>query len=174
MATIIRRLAAIAAALTLTVAAWATDYIQVTGTHVRLRLSPSLQGKIFTDPYGNPVYPDKGAILECIGQAGDFYCVNINGYRLYISKKHTRHLGSYPSGGTTSGTPSAVIVTGTNVRLRTGASLNSPTLQDANGNNIHPAKGERLRCTGQKGDFYRVVYNGLTVYISKQYSRPAR
>ena len=64
-----------------------------------------------------------------------------------------------------------VTVTGTNVRLRMGPSLSSETLTNANGVNIHPNKGERLECIGQSGDFYKVIYQGYTVYISKQYAK---
>ena len=65
-----------------------------------------------------------------------------------------------------------VVVTGTNVRLRTAPSLNSQTLTYSNGVNIHPKKGEKLTCTGKTGDFYQVIYKGQKVYISKQFAKP--
>lgn len=64
-----------------------------------------------------------------------------------------------------------VTVTGTAVRLRLAPSLQSETLTDAGGVNIHPSKGEKLECVGQSGDFYKVRYKGKLVYISKQYAK---
>ena len=190
MATIIKRMAAAVAAVLVAAAAWAGDYVEVTGTNVRLRQSPTLQGKIYADAKGQPVYPAKGAMLDLTGESGDFYQVSYNGKTLYISKQYTRVVrGSArqaakgtpaakrpavkqsAAGGTV---PAAVIVTGKNVRLRSAASLKSPALQDDKGNNIHPAKGARLVCKGAQGDFYKVVYKGLTAYISKQYAEPVR
>lgn len=43
-------------AFTMCVSAWAAS-VRVTGTHVRLRLNPSLNAAIYTDSYGTPIYP---------------------------------------------------------------------------------------------------------------------
>ncbi|MBR6284905.1 MAG: hypothetical protein IKR25_11525 [Muribaculaceae bacterium] len=64
-----------------------------------------------------------------------------------------------------------VVVTGTDVRLRMKPSLKSETLTNSRGENIHPAKGEKLELLGDAGDFYKVRYKGQVVYISKQFSR---
>ncbi len=64
-----------------------------------------------------------------------------------------------------------VVVTGTDVRLRMKPSLKSETLTNTRGENIHPAKGEKLELLGDAGDFYKVRYKGQVVYISKQFSR---
>lgn len=64
-----------------------------------------------------------------------------------------------------------VTVTGTGVRLRLAPSLQSETLTTNGGVNIHPNKGEKLECLGQSGDFYKVLYKGKVVYISKQYAK---
>ena len=63
-----------------------------------------------------------------------------------------------------------VIVTGNSVRLRKGPSLNSDIITDFYWNNIHPAKGAHLEYLGEAADFYRVRYNGMECWISKQYS----
>lgn len=198
----IKRMAALIAAAMVAVAAVAGDFVEVTGSNVRLRQSPSLQGKIYSDAKGQPVYPAKGAMLDLTGESGDFFQVNYKGQTLYISKQFSRRVRGNAAGQPSSKpqaapaqaaprpgkagrqadapsttptvAPKAVIVTGTNVRLRSGASLKSPALQDAKGNNLHPAKGQKLECTGMKGDFYKVTFNGLTAYISKQYATPAQ
>lgn len=64
-----------------------------------------------------------------------------------------------------------VTVTGTNVRLRLQPSLQSETLTNSRGENLHPAKGQRLEVLGQAGDFYKVRFNGKQVYISKQFAK---
>ncbi len=66
-----------------------------------------------------------------------------------------------------------VTITGTNVRLRMKPSLQSETLTTSAGVNIHPKKGEKLECLGASGDFYKVKYKGKTVYVSKQFAKPA-
>ena len=184
-----KKLFLIAAAMLLGLAASAADYVEVTGTNVRLRTQPSLQGAIYKDANNNPIYPKKGAVLECYGDFGDFYKVKFKGTELYISKQFSRPATGKKATIATKGTaqqaknvaapaakvaaPAAVIVTGTDVRLRSGASLKSPALQDANGKNLHPIKGQRLKCVGQQGDFYKVVFGGLTAYISKKFAVPA-
>ncbi|MBQ7690929.1 MAG: hypothetical protein IJT30_07065 [Muribaculaceae bacterium] len=64
-----------------------------------------------------------------------------------------------------------VVVTGTNVRLRLKPSLKSETLTNSHGENVHPAKGEKLELLGDAGDFYKVRYKGQVVYISKQFTQ---
>ena len=65
--------------------------VRVTGVHVRLRTSPTTNSNynIVTYTNGQPVYPDKGEVLECVGQASDFYKVRYLGYTYYISKQFT-------------------------------------------------------------------------------------
>lgn len=64
-------------------------YVVVTGNHVRLRMSPSLNGRIFSNN-GTPIYPYKGERIKYMGDAGSFYKVNYNGNYLYISKQFSR------------------------------------------------------------------------------------
>lgn len=87
MRTSIKRVIALMAAVLIVLATVAGDYVKVTGTHVRLRHSASLQGKIYSNANGVPIYPDKGALLQYTGERGDFYQVNYQGRTLYISKQ---------------------------------------------------------------------------------------
>ena len=64
-------------------------YLIVTGDRVRLRKTPSLQGKIHTYN-GATVYLNNGDKLKYMGEEGDFYKVNYQGYYLYISKQYSR------------------------------------------------------------------------------------
>ena len=65
--------------------------VRVTGVHVRLRTSPTTYSNDNIVKYSNgvPVYPEKGEVLECVGQASDFYKVRYMGYTYYISKQFT-------------------------------------------------------------------------------------
>lgn len=66
---------------------------------------------------------------------------------------------------------SYVTITGVNVRLRTTPEINeSNIITDSSGKNVHPNKGENLRCVGEEGDFYLVLYRGDYVYVSKKYA----
>ena len=64
-----------------------------------------------------------------------------------------------------------VTVTGVDVRLRLKPSLKSETLTNSRGENIHPAKGQKLECLGESGDFYKVTFKGQVVYISKKFAK---
>lgn len=74
-------------------------------------------------------------------------------------------------------TPSHVRVTGVNVRLRKSPEINNYNIiTNSRGLNVHPNKGDVLRCYGEEGDFYLVEYYtdyGDRAYISKQFTRPA-
>ena len=74
------------------------------------------------------------------------------------------------SGVSSSQFAKSVVVTGVNVRLRRGPSLESDTVKDFYGKNVHPDKGEYLEYIGQSGDFYKVRYKGEEVYISKDFT----
>lgn len=65
-----------------------------------------------------------------------------------------------------------VLVTGTDVRLRLGPSLESDVLTDDYGYAIHPEKWDRLEYIDEYDDFYCVRYQGRRVWISKLYSEP--
>ena len=62
-------------------------------------------------------------------------------------------------------------ITGVNVRLRTTPEINeSNIITDSSGKNVHPNKGESLKCVGEEGDFYLVLYRGDYVYVSKKFA----
>lgn len=69
--------------------------------------------------------------------------------------------------------PSQICVTGTNVRLRKGPSLESEIYKNLSGDPIYPEKGEFLDCIGETADWYMVKYDGDVFYISKQFSTNA-
>ncbi len=62
--------------------------VQVTGVNVRLRKSPEMSdGNIIKKADGTNLHPNKGDVLECLGESGDFYRVKYKGEEAYISKK---------------------------------------------------------------------------------------
>lgn len=63
--------------------------VVVSGTHVRLRWGPSLNAAIYTNGYGTPIYPARGARLTYLGQTGNWFKVRYNGNVLYISKDYS-------------------------------------------------------------------------------------
>lgn len=65
-------------------------YLEVTGEHVRLRMSPSLDGTIYSTSDGTPIYPAKGQTLTCTGETGAWFEVSVDGRTLYISKDFSR------------------------------------------------------------------------------------
>ena len=69
--------------------------------------------------------------------------------------------------------PDYVVVNGVNVRLRSSPALNNNNIyKDSSGKNLHPEKGETLRCVDEYGDFYKVIFQGQEVWISKQFAKP--
>lgn len=65
----------------------AAKVVVVTGDNVRLRKSASLEGAIYSDSKGKPIYPAKGERLVFVDQQGDWYKVKYKGNVLFISKK---------------------------------------------------------------------------------------
>ena len=65
-----------------------------------------------------------------------------------------------------------VIVTGENVKLRLSPNIEDGNqYRDENGNPYYPMNGDYMTFTGETKDFYRVLYNGKEVYISKKYAK---
>lgn len=141
-----------------------------TASNVRLRTGPSTSYPMLVWTASNkPVYINKGQSLTYLGNdSQDFYNVQFDGKSVYIAKKYARLV--YPDKDVAS--PSGkkvVVVNGDNVRLRWGASLNATIYSDNRGKAIYPSKGDRLNYLGQTGDWYKVSYNGNTLYISKKH-----
>ncbi len=63
-----------------------------------------------------------------------------------------------------------VVVDGTNVRLRLGPSTSYNMLTDAKGNTVYVNKGDVLEYVATCDNFYKVKFNGKTVYVSRDYS----
>lgn len=63
-----------------------------------------------------------------------------------------------------------VIVDGTHVRLRLGASTSATILTNDAGNPIYPTKGAVIPYLATEGNFYKVNYNGTVAYISRDFS----
>ena len=62
--------------------------VKVTGTNVRLRTSPEINNSnIIKSSNGTNLHPKKGATLDCIGEAGEFYKVKYQDKEAYISKQ---------------------------------------------------------------------------------------
>lgn len=147
----------------------AAQYVVCTGNHVRLRTGPSTGYPMLVwTSTGKPVWINKGQTLTYLGDANGFYNVLFDGKSVYISKQFARLAGTNNYSGGNSG--STVVVSGTNVRLRWGPSLNASIYTNGNGRPIYPSKGTRLTYLGQSGNWYKVRYNGNVLYISKDYS----
>ena len=64
-----------------------------------------------------------------------------------------------------------VVVNGTGVRLRFAPSLSAGYLTWANGTTRSVPKYTKLQYGGwENGDWYKVIYQGVELYISKEYS----
>lgn len=177
--------------------AWAQtpvqDYVVLNGTNVCLRYEPNLQCGWLKDAKGVPTYLKKGTKLEYTGELGDFYEVKYNGQTLYVAKQFAylqsqgKPTKTQPAQQTqpqqvqkpetsVASTPAdngkpTVTLTGTNVRLRLGPSTSHDFLKNDDGSPCYLPKGTKLTKSGESGDFYKCVYNGHVVYVSKQFAK---
>ena len=171
------RAIALVAALIFTTSIWAEQYVVVTGNYVRLHEKPALTSNFVRDSKGNKIYPPKGQKLKVTGNYSETWEVEYKGKVVYISKEYAKLLKNQTTTtATTTTTPAStgthwVKVTGTNVRLRTSPSLKGNIFTYSNGAPVYPAKGSLHKYLGSSGDFYKVEYNGYTLYISKQFSK---
>lgn len=165
------------AMLALMLVAWVGALAQMvvcTGSNVRLRTGPSTAYPMLVWTSTNkPVYIEKGQSLTYLGNdSKDFYNVQFDGKSVYISKKFARLTTPNDNNKASSSKNAAakhVVVNGENVRLRWGASLNATIYCDNKNKPIYPSKGAKLNYLGQTGDWYKVSYNGNTLYISKKH-----
>lgn len=65
-------------------------YITPTGNHLNLRTYPSLNADILTDYYGDNIHPHRGEHMTYLGDAGDFWHVNYDGYDCYVAKIYSK------------------------------------------------------------------------------------
>ena len=148
------------------------EKVQVTGTNVNLRHSPSLSGSIYTNSYGVPIRPAKGEILYWTGTAKNgFMQVTYNGVTLWIHSDYARPVRSGVNNSSSYSVPSRVKITGNNVLLRMGPGKNYRQLTHY-GQNAHLYKGQVLTCVGVSGDWWRVLYDGSYYYVSRRYAVP--
>ncbi len=156
---------ALVMAFTMCVSAWAAS-VRVTGTHVRLRLNPSLNAAIYTDSYGTPIYPSKGQVLSWTGyNSNGFYEVSFHGRTLWIHSSYAR-----PVNQATASIPENVLITGNKVLLRVGPGQNYAPLSYY-GERVHLNKSDILKCVGVSGDWWRVAYGNGYYYVSRKYAR---
>ncbi|MBR5102495.1 MAG: SH3 domain-containing protein [Muribaculaceae bacterium] len=159
-------------ALTATTSMIAQQYVVVTGDYVRLHEGPSINSNFVRDSRGNKIYPPKGQKLKVLRSFAETWEVEYKNKIVYISKDYAKLLKSQTTTTTSRNTSTHwVQVTGTHVRLRTSPSLNGRIFTYSNGTPVYPEKGTKLKYLGTEGDFYKVDYNGYTLYISKQYSK---
>lgn len=64
-------------------------------------------------------------------------------------------------------TPTQVVIDGTNLRMRYAPLPEAETYKRIDGSACYPKKGERFTYKGETGDFYKIDYNGLELYVSK-------
>ncbi|MBR1934871.1 MAG: hypothetical protein IJ835_02335 [Muribaculaceae bacterium] len=64
-------------------------YVYVDGYHVRFRTGPSTSYPYLTTGKGGTLYAKQYSLLPYLGQSGDFYMVDYNGYTVYISRDYT-------------------------------------------------------------------------------------
>ena len=63
-----------------------------------------------------------------------------------------------------------VVIDGSELRLRLGPSTSSDTFKWPDGTNRHPNVGDKFKYLGEKGDFFKIDFNGNEVWVSKQYT----
>lgn len=63
-----------------------------------------------------------------------------------------------------------VVITGKNLRLRYGPTTDADTYKWEDGTNKHPKVGEKLEYLGETDEWYKVLYDGLELWVSKQFS----
>ena len=146
--------------------------LQVTGHHVRLRWGPSLNSGIYSDSYGNPIYPSKGSYLTWTGRSQNgFFEVRYGSNTLYIAAQYCRVVNG-TGRASSNNLPSTVYVCGSDVLLRTGPGKNYSRATYTNGAIVYLQRGQALPVYGQSGDWWRVSYGGNYFYVSKRYARP--
>lgn len=146
----------------------------INGDTVRFRTGPSTSYSII-DSY------DKGTAVTVTGSSGDWYICTINGVSGYV---YSQYVTLSSSAGTElpeivipgpsvetpqvttppadSGVQTEGYISGNNVRMRAGASMNSQILCEL-------FYGNAVTITGTTGDWTAVIYNGQAGYVYSQY-----
>lgn len=147
------------------------QYVTITGTGVRMRFGPGLNYGYYKNANGTAMSPKKGTKLLLLGQSGDWYEVKYGQDVAYVFKQYAKL-----SNGTVAQAPvtSKILVTGNGVRLRKGPGLNYDYLKWQDGTIRGPKKGEKLICTGETTDWYKVKYANSEYYLFKQYGKKVK
>ncbi len=144
----------------------AQSEVVIAGDNVCLRFRPD-NGTKWTGT--SAPHFNTGDKLPCAGQVGDFYKVKYRGDYYYVPKQYARPRGTHSSSSARATPYSNIVVAGDRVCLRfrpdestkwTGSSA------------PHFNTGDYLRCVGETGDYYKVVYREQYYYIPKRYGRP--
>ena len=135
---------------------------------LKLRESGSSSADVLT-------YMPHGTIVEVLSDSGSWYQVRTLGGTVgYCSAQYLTRLDDEITTTTTptetsgQSDPDAVVatgeVTGSSVNVRSGPSTSASVLGSLK-------KGDGVEIISQNGDFYRIVYDGGTAYISASYVR---
>ena len=135
---------------------------------LKLRESGSSSADVLT-------YMPHGTIVEVLSDSGSWYQVRTLGGTVgYCSAQYLTRLDDEITTTTTptetsgQSDPDAVVatgeVTGSSVNVRSGPSTSASVLGSLK-------KGDGVEIISQNGDFYRIVYDGDTAYISASYVR---
>ena len=135
---------------------------------LKLRESGSSSADVLT-------YMPHGTIVEVLSDSGSWYQVRTLGGTVgYCSAQYLTRLDDEITTTTTptetsgQSDPDAVVatgeVTGSSVNVRSGPSTSASVLGSLK-------KGDGVEIISQNGDFYRIVYDGNTAYISASYVR---
>lgn len=135
----------------------------ITGSDVRMRSGAGTNYSII-GTYG------KGTQMQVTGVSGNWYAVSYNGKTGYVSADYMKVTSSTASSSTsTTSTSSSTTsvsgtgtVTGSSVRMRSGAGTNYSILATF-------AKGTKVEVTGKTGNWYAIKYDGKSGYISADY-----
>ena len=138
---------------------------EVTGSSVNVRSGPSTSASVLGSL-------KKGDGVEIISQNNGFYRIVYNSGTAYISSSYVRVTGTVATPTPTAdpddedGDAVAAMgeVTGSSVNVRSGPSTSASVLGSLK-------KGDGVEIISQNGDFYRIVYDGDTAYISASYVR---
>lgn len=113
-------------------------------------------------------YLTNGTKVTITGQDGDWYTINYNNKKGYISKSYVTLLSNSASTGTSTSSTSSSNKTGTvvnitsNLRVRAQANASSSVLG-------YLINGSKVTITGESGDWYAINFNGKIGYVSKSY-----
>ena len=73
-------------------------YVKVTGTGVRLRYGPGLNYNFLKNKNGQQISPQRGAILQVVGEESEWWLVRYNNGNYYISKQFAMLVNGQASG----------------------------------------------------------------------------